>query len=545
MTYDRGGFSVTFSTDEVERKRTMDMLKGEVAVSNAGGAGALGLVEEYKKIERALSDDPLALLPSDVRPTFTAPGEVIPISGSNTITAGKNGYYRIPIIYPLTSSSLGKVPSALYRAYDPIFGGVGRKPVTKGAKSLTSSEYTRLALSGAVCTVIVRTALNPLELLKTKLQLGNDQELINFALENGDEDGSGGEGAMTLSNTKKHTEEDGDKLDSSAISTPTLQSLIKLRGASSLFQSADITFLASLIFGSLGFGATELFRRYFSAVFLDGGSNSGGGGAGTATLLLAAGLATVLTSFVASPFELMRVRSMAYVEGQPVKVVFSDFLKEKRKERNTKTPKLGKRSSNYNTIDNDSSLIGLTNLQKEDLQPLFSGFIPILSREFPFAVAKFLAFDLIASTTINIINSLFVGGAEQPVEVGIGTIGLIVSASSGSVAGLFSAFVSHPADLILTLTSASKDKTADNDGNNDSSSDWRLIVEDLLAQEGGIKNLYAGFSARATFFFLVIGLQFFLYDYTKNIFQVSSDDLTLVLDVFYAIRQGLVNMDFS
>lgn len=115
-----------------------------------------------------------------------------------------------------------------------------------------------------------------------------------------------------------------------------------------------------------------------------------------------------------------------------------------------------------------------------------------------------------------------------------------MSALSGSIAGLFSAFISHPADLVLTLTSGSKsDDADDDDGNSTSSSDWKPIVQDLLDQEGGIRNLYAGFSARATFFFLVIGLQFFLYDYTKNIFQVSSEDLTLVLDVFYAIRQGL------
>jgi hypothetical protein len=38
----------------------------------------------------------------------------------------------------------------------------------------------------------------------------------------------------------------------------------------------------------------------------------------------------------------------------------------------------------------------------------------------------------------------------------------------------------------------------------------------------------------------VIGLQFFLYDYVKNLFQVGSDDLSLVLDVFYAVRQGLL-----
>lgn len=111
---------------------------------------------------------------------------------------------------------------------------------------------------------------------------------------------------------------------------------------------------------------------------------------------------------------------------------------------------------------------------------------------------------------------------------------------SGAIAGLAGAFVSHPADLVLTLTS-SKQKVPSNanDGSSQDAADWKPLVRELISQEGGILNLFTGLPARSTFFFLVIGLQFFLYDYAKNIFQVSSDDLTLVLDVFYAIRQGL------
>jgi len=148
-------------------------------------------------------------------------------------------------------------------------------------------------------------------------------------------------------------------------------------------------------------------------------------------------------------------------------------------------------------------------------------------------VVKFLVFDLIASSTISIINSQ--PQIIEPIQVGVGSIGLIVSALSGALAGLFGAFVSHPADLILTLTSSQKRSS------NDSDPDWKDIVKDLLSKDGGALNLYAGFPARASFFFLVIGLQFFLYDYAKTVFQVGSDDLTLVLDVFYAIRQGLVD----
>jgi hypothetical protein len=71
------------------------------------------------------------------------------------------------------------------------------------------------------------------------------------------------------------------------------------------------------------------------------------------------------------------------------------------------------------------------------------------------------------------------------------------------------------------------------------------VVKELIAQDGGVSNLFVGLGSRSIFFFLVIGLQFFLYDYVKGLFQVSSDDLTLVLDVFYAVRAGLVGMDSS
>ena len=100
--------------------------------------------------------------------------------------------------------------------------------------------------------------------------------------------------------------------------------------------------------------------------------------------------------------------------------------------------------------------------------------------------------------------------------------------------------MSHPADLILTLSSAANADKLKNGNNESKEVDWREIVKGLLEKEGGILNLFVGLPARASFFFLVIGLQFFLYDYVKTLFQVGSDDLTLVLDVFYAVRQGLL-----
>jgi len=192
-----------------------------------------------------------------------------------------------------------------------------------------------------------------------------------------------------------------------------------------------------------------------------------------------------------------------------------------------------KRPSNSTAGQQDGSLLSIA---ADDLLPLWGGFPPTLSRELPFAIAKFLAFDLIANALVSAVNS-HAGEGALPVQVGAGTVGLAISAISGAVAGIAGAVVSHPADLILTLTSASKG----DENNEEEEKDWKKVVDDLISQDGGIANLFLGFPARASFFFMVIGLQFFLYDYVKNLFQVGSDDLSLVLDVFYAVRQGLMD----
>lgn len=143
-----------------------------------------------------------------------------------------------------------------------------------------------------------------------------------------------------------------------------------------------------------------------------------------------------------------------------------------------------------------------TSLSLTDLFSLWSGFAPILSRELPFAIAKFFTFDTISSISVGLINANMDDGTI-PVQVGIGTVGLVVSALSGAIAGVAGAIVSHPADLILTKTSAASRKSHDTDV----SPGWVEIVRDLISQEGGIANLFVGLSSRSVFFFLVIGLQ--------------------------------------
>jgi len=469
-------------------------------------------VFENPEILESMSYDPLVLLPSSLRPNFITPKTMIP--GSN-VKAGNTGYYSLLSI-PDTSSNI-ILPSPRYRAYDPIFGAIAAKPVTKSAQALTGSEYTRLALSGGICTVIVRTALNPLELVKTKIQLKTDKELLDTVVAS-----KKISEAVETTNTSSIQSDEGK--DEAIGTIDVLKTMVDARGVASLFQSADATFLASVVFGSVGFGATELFRRSFTMIVFE--TTGPSVPVETFTILYAAALACILTSFLASPFEILRVRSMGYVKPQKVGYVLSDFLQEKREQRGQNMPEEQMRS------------FKLTDISKDDIEPLFSGFLPIVSRELPFAVVKFFVFDLLSSSMCSFINAQ--PQVIDPVEVGVGSVGLIVSAFSGSIAGLAGAFVSHPADLILTLTSSQKKAAGTKNRSNNDLPDWKPIVKDLISKEGGILNLFTGIGARSTFFFLVIGLQFFLYDYAKTIFQVGSDDLALVLDVFYAIRQGLV-----
>jgi len=444
-------------------------------------------------ILRSIQKDPIALLPTNTRPQFSK------FINNDVI---ENGFYSIMSLPPVQPEM--KLPSSKnYRSIDPFFGGIGKAPVTKNAQTLSSDQYFRLALSGAICTVLVRTALNPLELVKTKIQLKNDKEILELAMK------------KALSGQETEPTDPESKPDIGA--GQVIQTLIEVRGPLSLFQSADITFLASIVFGLFGFGATELFRRSFSAIFFDEAA-----GPNEFLFLAAAGLATVLTCAAAAPFEILRVRSMSTTENQDVKKVLDDFVEENRQKR---------RIGGAAPIASAAAAELPTGIQLEDIKPLWSSFTPIVSRELPFAVTKFLVFDLAAGAIANLINSSNLLG-DNEIQVGVGGLGLLLSAFAGALAGIAGAFVSHPADLILTLTSASSRGEGE-------AKDWRTIVDEIIESQG-FGGLYAGFPARAVFFFLVIGLQFFLYDYIKTLLDVGTDDLTLVLDVFYAIREGLV-----
>ena len=277
-------------------------------------SGANGIVVDTRAVRRGRDDfnlatdvlrkiksDPIALLPPVVRPQYSKFKNSLDSSPSVI----EKGYYCISSLPPIEQEVA--LPSSKYRSVDPLFGPLGKVPVIKNASTLSSSQYFRLAVSGALCTVLVRTLLNPLELVKTKIQLGNDEEIIQLAMNASLKQG----GPESTTNSK-----------STIGTSEVIKRMIEVRGPLSLFQSADITLLTSVVFGLFGFGATELFRRSFSAVFFDETAS----GPSEFLLLAAAALATFLTCAVGAPFEILRVRSMSTTENQGVKKVFEDFV---------------------------------------------------------------------------------------------------------------------------------------------------------------------------------------------------------------------------
>lgn len=360
-----------------------------------------------------IEDNQIALLPSNIRPQFS--------KFINDSTVIDNGYFSIPSLPAMSEETL--TSSKTCRSIDPLFGGIGKAPVIKNAITLSGSQYLRLALSGAICTVLVRTALNPLELVKTKIQLRNDKEIINLAM-------------------KKASSEQEDSSKPPVIgTTQVMQSLVEVRGPLSLFQSADITFITSIVFGLFGFGATELFRRSFNAVFFDETSSAG---PNELLFLFAAGLATLLTCAAGAPFEILRVRSMSTTENQGVAKVFDEFVEQNRQKRG---------GAVVSTSSSSSPVASLlpSGLQVEDIKPLWSSFNPIVSRELPFAVTKFLVFDLAAGTFSDLINGAGLLGDEK-IQVGVGGYGLALSAFSGALAGMYliAAVVFHLHISLLT-----------------------------------------------------------------------------------------------
>merc|ERR1712176_1106179 len=81
-------------------------------------------------------------------------------------------------------------------------------------------------------------------------------------------------------------------------------------------------------------------------------------------------------------------------------------------------------------------------MKLEGIGGFYSGFLPILAKQIPYTCAKFVVQGTAA-------DAIYTSIGKSPAEVS-GTTGLGISLTSGVIAGVAAAIISHPADTLLS-----------------------------------------------------------------------------------------------
>ena len=158
-----------------------------------------------------------------------------------------------------------KNPSVL-KPIDPEFGPRGRSPIERD-KVLDLNTFARFIASGALCSSSVHLLLTPLDVIKTKVQTDNEKYPNVVAA---------------------------------------FQSMAKEEDKSSFFAGWAPTFAGFFVLGGISFSTVEFLRRYFTEL-----AGTSASSLEIPIILGSASISAFLGSFVLSPFEAVRVRSVA------------------------------------------------------------------------------------------------------------------------------------------------------------------------------------------------------------------------------------------
>ena len=148
---------------------------------------------------------------------------------------------------------------------------------------------------------------------------------------------------------------------------------------------------------------------------------------------------------------------------------------------------------------------------------LYSALTPLLLRELPFSITKYLVYD----TATQAIATALPLSQEGPLAQAL------LSLTGGLVAGVIAAAVSTPADTLLTL---SQTPVTDADGCMQDPPTILQVGKDTLQTDP--LSLFNGLLPRCVFFGALIAGQFLLYDVFKSLFKVGTTDISFYLDVF-------------
>ena len=280
--------------------------------------------------------------------------------------------------------------------------------------------------------------------------------------------------------------------------------------------------------GSTAFGLLEVFSRAINEA-------AGAGNAlffSTPLLALASACATALCAAAVCPFEAARIGAVR---------------------------------------DGTSSLAALRQIVRDEggVRALYRGLGPIVLKEVPFVVTKFVVFDRVVA----LFGATF---PDAQAQFGGAFLAVGLPLAAGSVAGLFGALASQPADALLTLTNE--------EGATLGSATARLAAEPRLALQvlrpphtpsslapagahvpgrsltcsapphpppshhpppspyhpltSSSRVALQGVLPRGLFAMLLSALQFLIYTRLRDVFGVSKADLTLVWDALATIQAG-------
>ncbi|KAF9900844.1 mitochondrial phosphate carrier protein [Linnemannia zychae] len=233
--------------------------------------------------------------------------------------------------------------------------------------------------------------------------------------------------------------------------------VVKAEGAGALMTGFGPTFAGYFLQGAFKFGGYEFWKKTFiDTLGMETAQNNR-----TAIYLVSSGIAEFFADVALCPLEATRIRLVS----QPT---FATGL-----------------------------VGGFTRILKEDglIRGFYSGFGPILLKQIPYTMAKFVVYERVAEAFLE---------AAGPKENLAGSTLTAINLGSGLIAGMTAAVVSQPADTLL-----SKINKASGTGSITS----RLIG---LAGELGVRGLFLGLGPRIVMVGTLTAFQFAIYGDIKK-----------------------------
>jgi len=238
--------------------------------------------------------------------------------------------------------------------------------------------------------------------------------------------------------------------------------VIAKEGAGALLTGAGPTFAGYFLQGAFKFGGYELFKQQsINLLGYETASNNR-----TAVYLASAAIAEFFADVALCPLEATRIRLVSeptYANG-----LIGGFSKI---------------------------------LKNEGIGAFYAGFGPILFKQVPYTMAKFVVYEKVAEYVYTIVDKKTTSDGMQT------TINL----GSGLIAGFAAALVSQPADTMLSKIN----KTKGLPGEGTTS---RLIK---IAKELGLKGSYSGIGARLFMVGTLTAGQFAIYGDVKKAFGAT------------------------